>query len=70
MAETRKKILCIENDRDASALIPEGLVDRGFDVSMRTMVSKPSQPFWRTSLTSSCAMLTYRSCAASSWRSV
>jgi DNA-binding response OmpR family regulator len=34
MAETRKKILCIENDRDASALIPEGLVDRGFDVSI------------------------------------
>ena len=34
MAETRKKILCIEDDREAAALIAEDLVDRGFDVTI------------------------------------
>jgi DNA-binding response OmpR family regulator len=29
---TRKKILCVEDDREAAALIAEDLVDRGFDV--------------------------------------
>jgi DNA-binding NarL/FixJ family response regulator len=32
MAEPRKKILCIEDDREAAALIAEELTDRGFDV--------------------------------------
>ncbi|HLN10619.1 MAG TPA: response regulator transcription factor [Xanthobacteraceae bacterium] len=32
MAEPRKKILCIEDDREAARLIAEELVDRGFDV--------------------------------------
>jgi DNA-binding response OmpR family regulator len=32
MSVTRKKILCIEDDRDAASLICEELVDRGFDV--------------------------------------
>jgi DNA-binding response OmpR family regulator len=32
MAETRRKILCIEDDREAAALIAEDLLDRGFDV--------------------------------------
>jgi DNA-binding response OmpR family regulator len=32
MVETRKKILCIEDDREAAALIAEDLIDRGFDV--------------------------------------
>src|SRR6266481_2614146 len=32
MAEARKKILCIEDDREAAALIVEGLTDRGLDV--------------------------------------
>ncbi len=32
MAEARKKILCIEDDREAVALIAEGLTDRGLDV--------------------------------------
>lgn len=32
--ETRKKILCIEDDREATALIVEDLCDRGFDVSV------------------------------------
>jgi DNA-binding response OmpR family regulator len=31
MAETRKKILCIEDDREAAALIVEELVDQGFE---------------------------------------
>jgi CheY-like chemotaxis protein len=34
MVETRKKILCIEDDREAAALIAEDLIDRGFDVSI------------------------------------
>jgi CheY-like chemotaxis protein len=34
MAETRRKILCIEDDREAAALIAEDLVDRGFDVCL------------------------------------
>jgi DNA-binding NarL/FixJ family response regulator len=34
MAEARKKILCIEDDREAAGLIAEELVDRGFDVSV------------------------------------
>jgi CheY-like chemotaxis protein len=32
MAETHKKILCIEDDRETAALIAEELVDRGYDV--------------------------------------
>jgi DNA-binding response OmpR family regulator len=34
MVETRKKILCVEDDREAAALIAEDLIDRGFDVSI------------------------------------
>jgi DNA-binding NarL/FixJ family response regulator len=34
MAETRKRILCIEDDRETAALIAEELVDRGFEVSI------------------------------------
>jgi DNA-binding NarL/FixJ family response regulator len=33
MARTRKKILCIEDDRETARLIAEELIDRGFDVS-------------------------------------
>src|SRR5258708_35525914 len=32
MAEASKKILCIEDDREAAALIAESLTDRGLDV--------------------------------------
>jgi len=32
MIELRRKILCIEDDRDTASLICEELVDRGFDV--------------------------------------
>jgi DNA-binding response OmpR family regulator len=32
MAEPRKKILCIEDNRETAALIAEELVDRGFEV--------------------------------------
>jgi DNA-binding NarL/FixJ family response regulator len=32
MTDARKKILCIEDDRENSALIAEELVERGFDV--------------------------------------
>lgn len=34
MADTRKKILCIEDDRETAALIAEALVDRGFEVAL------------------------------------
>jgi DNA-binding response OmpR family regulator len=34
MAETSKKLLCIEDDRETAALIAEELVDRGYDVSI------------------------------------
>jgi DNA-binding response OmpR family regulator len=34
MAEARKKILCIEDDRETAALIAEELVERGFEVSI------------------------------------
>ena len=34
MAEARKQILCIEDDRETAALIAEELVERGFDVSV------------------------------------
>lgn len=34
MAETRKTILCIEDDRETAALIAEELVERGFEVSV------------------------------------
>jgi DNA-binding NarL/FixJ family response regulator len=34
MAQTRRKILCIEDDREAAALIAEELADRGFDVEV------------------------------------
>jgi DNA-binding response OmpR family regulator len=34
MAETRKKILCIEDDRETAALIAEELTERGFDVAL------------------------------------
>jgi len=34
MAETKKKILCIEDDRETAALIAEELVDRGYDVTL------------------------------------
>ena len=32
MRESRKKILCIEDDHETAALIAEELADRGFDV--------------------------------------
>src|SRR5271169_1978419 len=32
MPEARKKILCIEDDRETAALIAEELLDRGYDV--------------------------------------
>jgi DNA-binding response OmpR family regulator len=32
MAEARKKILCIDDDRETAALLAEELVDRGFEV--------------------------------------
>jgi len=34
MAETHKKILCIEDDRETAALIAEELVDRGYEVTV------------------------------------
>src|SRR5258706_16161139 len=34
MAETRKTILCIEDDRETAAMIAEELVERGFEVSV------------------------------------
>jgi DNA-binding response OmpR family regulator len=34
MAESHKKILCIEDDRETAALIAEELVDRGYDVTV------------------------------------
>src|SRR5207248_9680358 len=34
MAEKRRRILCIEDDREAAALIAEELVERGFDVTV------------------------------------
>jgi DNA-binding response OmpR family regulator len=34
MSETRRKILCIEDDRETAALIAEELAERGFDVQL------------------------------------
>jgi DNA-binding response OmpR family regulator len=34
MSNSRKRILCIEDDRETAALIAEELVDRGFDVDL------------------------------------
>ncbi len=34
MAEARKKILCVEDDRETAALIAEELIDRGYDVTL------------------------------------
>jgi DNA-binding response OmpR family regulator len=34
MTNTKKKILCIEDDRETAALIAEELVERGFDVTL------------------------------------
>jgi DNA-binding response OmpR family regulator len=34
MAESHKKILCIEDDRETAALIAEELVDRGYEVAV------------------------------------
>ena len=34
MAETQKKILCIEDDRETAALIAEELIDRGYAVTL------------------------------------
>jgi DNA-binding response OmpR family regulator len=34
MAEARKSILCIEDDRETAALIVEELIERGFEVSI------------------------------------
>ncbi|MGP0091404.1 MAG: response regulator [Xanthobacteraceae bacterium] len=34
MADNRKKILCIDDDRETAALIAEELVDRGFEVNL------------------------------------
>ena len=34
MAESHKKILCIEDDRETAALIAEELVDRGYAVTV------------------------------------
>jgi DNA-binding NarL/FixJ family response regulator len=33
MAEARKKILCIEDDRETAALVVEELIDRGFEAT-------------------------------------
>lgn len=33
MNERRRRILCVEDDRDTASLICEGLADRGFDVA-------------------------------------
>ena len=33
MADARRKILCIEDDRETAALIAEELVERGFEVA-------------------------------------
>jgi DNA-binding response OmpR family regulator len=34
MSETRKKILCVEDDRETAFLIAEELVDRGYEVQL------------------------------------
>jgi DNA-binding NarL/FixJ family response regulator len=34
MADAKKKILCIEDDRETAALIAEELLDRGYDVTV------------------------------------
>jgi DNA-binding NarL/FixJ family response regulator len=34
MADAKKKILCIEDDRETAALIAEELLDRGYDVTI------------------------------------
>jgi DNA-binding response OmpR family regulator len=34
MTETRRKILCIEDDRETAALIAEELLDRGYEVTL------------------------------------
>ena len=34
MAEAKKKILCVEDDRETAALIAEELIDRGYEVSL------------------------------------
>jgi len=34
MPEAKKKILCIEDDRETAALIAEELIDRGYEVSL------------------------------------
>jgi DNA-binding NarL/FixJ family response regulator len=34
MADTKKRILCIEDDRETAALIAEELLDRGYDVTV------------------------------------
>ena len=34
MSETRKKILCIEDDRETAALIAEELAERGYDINV------------------------------------
>jgi DNA-binding NarL/FixJ family response regulator len=34
MTETRKKILCIEDDRETASLIAEELIDRGYEVTI------------------------------------
>jgi DNA-binding NarL/FixJ family response regulator len=34
MADSKKKILCIEDDRETAALIAEELLDRGYDVTV------------------------------------
>ncbi len=34
MSDARKKILCIEDDRETAALIAEELLDRGYDVTL------------------------------------
>jgi CheY-like chemotaxis protein len=34
MSENRRKILCIEDDRETAALIAEELAERGFDVRL------------------------------------
>jgi DNA-binding response OmpR family regulator len=34
MADTRKKVLCIDDDRETAALIAEELAERGFEVSL------------------------------------
>ena len=54
MSETRKRILCIEDDRETASLIAEELAERGYDVARRVrsgsltingLIVDPKMPF-------------------------